>query len=515
MARRLLSIWFPRLASDTSLRQRPVEGPFALTLRSGNSDHLHCVNPAGMAQGLSRGMALADARAICTDLATRPADLARDHAALASLRRWAGRYAPMVGADGADGLIADVSGVPHLFGGEADLRSDLHARLDRAGFTAVSAIAGTRGAAHALARHGGGIIPDGRLAEGIGRLPIIALRVNHDTAAGLARVGLMRIADLIALPRAPLARRFGQGLVMRLDQALGQHAEPVAATPDAPHFGVRMTLPDPIGLQSDVMAGLARLLDRLCVTLATHRMGARRVRLELRRVDRGVVVVEIGLARPMRDAGRIAALFVKGVDEVEAGFGIDALRLTAPVVEALAPEQLGAAQGDAQGEVQGDLLADMLSSLGNRIGFDRVLRLLPADSLIPERSQILAPAAYSVAEPSPVRRGPHRPITLFAPEPVAAAAGHPPRQFRWRRMRFTTLRAMGPERITPEWWFDDPTWRSGLRDYWRVETQEGPRLWLFVTPQSGGGFEASGAQAGAQNWPGASAQNWYVQGEFA
>jgi protein ImuB len=501
MVRRLLSIWFPRLASDTSLRQRPVEGPFALTLRSGNSDHLHCVNPAGLAQGLSRGMALADARAICTDLATRPADLARDHAALASLRRWAGRYAPMVGVDGADGLIADISGVPHLFGGEADLRGDLHARLDRAGFAAVSAIAGTRGAAHALARHGGGIIPDGRLAEGIGRLPITALRVDHDTAAGLARVGLMRIADLIALPRAPLAKRFGQGLVMRLDQALGQHAEPVAATPDAPHFGVRMTLPDPIGLQSDVMAGLARLLDRLCATLATHRMGARRVRLELRRVDKGVVVVEIGLARPMRDAGRIAALFVKGVDEVEAGFGIDALRLTAPVVETLAPEQLGAPRVQ-----QGDLLADMLSSLGNRIGFDRVLRLLPADSLIPERSQILAPAAYSVAEAGPLRAGPRRPVTLFSPEPVTAATGHPPRQFRWRRMRFTTLRAMGPERITPEWWFDDPAWRAGLRDYWRVETQEGPRLWLFVTPQSGGGFDVPGAGV---------AQNWYVQGEFA
>ncbi|NDV48555.1 DNA polymerase Y family protein, partial [Yangia sp. PrR003] len=88
MARRLLSIWFPRLASDTSLRKRPVEGPFALTLRSGNSDHLHCVSPLAQAHGLARGMALADARAICPDLATRPAELAREAAALAGLRRW-------------------------------------------------------------------------------------------------------------------------------------------------------------------------------------------------------------------------------------------------------------------------------------------------------------------------------------------------------------------------------------------------------------------------------------------
>ncbi|WP_050526526.1 Y-family DNA polymerase [Pseudorhodobacter aquimaris] len=498
MARRLLSIWFPRLASDTSLRNRPVEGPFALTLRSANSDHLHCVNLAAIARGLSRGMALADARAICPDLATRPADLATDAAALASLRRWASRYAPMVASDGSDGLMADISGVPHLFGGEADLREDLQARLERAGLAAISAIAGTRGAAHALARHGGGIVADGRLAEGIGRLPVTALRVDHDTAEALARVGLSRISDLINLPRAPLARRFGQGLVMRLDQALGQYAEPVAAEPEAPHFGVRMTLPEPIGLQADVMVGLERLLDRLCAKLAQHRMGARRVRLELRRVDHGAMQVEIGLARPMRDPVRIAALFAKGVDEIDSGFGIDAMRLSVPVVEALAPEQIGGGPTIRHE----DALADLLSSIGNRIGFDRVLRLLPADSRIPERSFLLAPAVYTAPEALRHQAGPQRPITLFPPEPVMAVSGSPPASFRWRRMRFTTLRAMGPERITPEWWFDDPAWRSGLRDYWRIETQQGPRLWLFTTPQ-------------AQAWQASGGADWYAQGEFA
>lgn len=491
-----MSIWFPRLASDTSLRTRALEGPFALTLRSGNADHLHCLNLAASARGLARGMALADARAICPDLITQPADLARETVALASLRRWASRYAPMVATDGADGLMADISGVPHLFGGEAALREDLQARLERAGLQAVSAIAGTRGAAHALARHGGGIIPEGKLADGIGPLPVTALRVDHDTAEALSRLGLSRIADLIPLPRAPLARRFGQGLVLRLDQALGQHAEPVAAEADAPHFGVRMTLPDPIGLQSDVMAGLARLLERLCAKLAAHHRGARRLRLELRRVDRGTVEVEIGLARPMRDPTRIAALFAKGVDEIDAGFGIDALRLFAPVTEALAPEQIGGGPASHAQTGPDDALADLLSSLGNRIGFDRVLRLLPAQSLIPERSFLLAPAAYSAPQASPRRAKPARPITLFPPEPLAAVSGNPPARFRWRRMSFTTLRATGPERITPEWWFDDPAWRSGLRDYWRIETQEGPRLWLFVTPQAAGGA------------------SWFAQGEF-
>ena len=495
MARRLLSIWFPRLASDASLRRRPAAGPLALTLKARGAEHLHCLNPEAEACGLHRGMALADARAIRPDLATRPADLAQEAAALAGLRRWAGRYAPLVATEGADGLIADITGVAHLFGGEAALRADLGARLDRAGFAHASAVADTRGAAHALARCGGGIVAEGMLVRGLGPLPVSALRIDHDTAEALARVGLERIGDLIALPRAPLARRFGPGLVMRLDQALGARPEPVAAAPDPPHFGVRMTLPEPIGLQDDVMAGLRRLLDRLCDKLAAHRMGARRMRLELRRVDRAGAQIEIGLARPMRDPARIAALFGQGVAALEAGFGFDALRLSATAAEPLAPEQTGAAPSSARG---GDALADLVSRLGNRLGFERVLRFLPADSLIPERSFLTAPAAWSDPAPFSRRAGPPRPLTLFAPEPVTPLEGppsaRPPARFRWRRMDFATLRATGPERIAPEWWLDDPAWRSGLRDYWRIETAQGPRLWLFFTPQ---------------------APAWSAQGEFA
>jgi len=438
-------------------------------------------------------MALADARAICPELTTRPADLAQETAALSSLRRWASRYSPMVATDGADGLLADISGVPHLFGGEEALRDDLQARLDHAGLAAMSAIAGTRGGAHALARHGGGIAADGRLRDAIGHLPVTALRVDHETAQALARMGLATIADLIPVPRAPLAKRFGPELMLRLDQALGAQAEPVAPESDPPHFGVRMTLPEPIGLREDVMAGLMRLLERLCETLALHRRGARRVRLELGRVDRGSAQIEIGLARPMRDPKRIAALFAKGVDEVDAGYGIDSLRLAAVLTEDLAPEQVGIGPQTRTD----DALADLFSSIGNRIGFDRVLRLLPAESLIPERSFLLAPAAYSSPQARPKRPPPRRPMTLFPAEMATSVSGMPPASFRWRRMRFTTLRANGPERISPEWWFDDPNWRSGLRDYWRIETQEGPRLWLFVTPQ---------AETGPQ---------WYVQGEFA
>jgi protein ImuB len=489
MGRRVLAIWFPALPVERWLRLRPQAGPFALILRAGNADHLHCVSREALARGLWRGMPLADARALCPDLATHPADLPADRAFLGALGRWAGRYSPWVAAEGADGLVADVTGAAHLFGGEAGMLDDLAARLGRAGITARAAIADTRGAALALARHGaGGTAPEGETLAAIGALPVAALRIDTVTAAALARLGLKTIRDLTLTPRAPLARRFGQGLMLRLDQALGAVGEPVSPDPEPPNFAVRLTLPEPIGLVSDVEAGLARLLARLCATLERHGRGARWLRLELRRVDGGSVAVETGLARPMREPARIAALFRDGIGRVEAGFGIDRMRLIATVTEAMQPAQLGAVR-----EAGEDRLADLVTRLGNRLGFDHVLRFLPAESHVPERSFMLAPVAYSAAAGA-WPQTPERPLAIFAPEPLAASGADLPTRFRWRRMALAVRQATGPERIAPEWWFDDPAWRTGLRDYWRVETDEGLRLWLFHTPQSPG---------------------WYVQGQFA
>jgi protein ImuB len=140
-----------------------------------------------------------------------------------------------------------------------------------------------------------------------------------------------------------------------------------------------------------------------------------------------------------------------------------------------------------------DKLDDLISRIGTRIGLENIQRFLPADSHIPERSFILAPAAYSEPAASWTMPRP-RPVQLFPPEPIAGSTPRPPQKFRWRRMSLTIGRAIGPERISPEWWLEDENWCRGLRDYWRVETQQGRRLWLFYTPQNPG---------------------WFVEGEFA
>jgi len=478
--RRIVSLWFPRFASDRALRAHPLEGPFVLTLRQGNANRVHCLNAAAEARGLYRGMAVADARAFCPELSSRPAAPGEDARFLALLRRWATRWCPWVGFEGPDGLVLDITGSAHLFGGEAAMVESLCQRLIRSGLTVQAGTGATRGAAWARAHYG-----EGRpLAD----LPVAALRLEPDTVTGLQRMGLRLIGQLADSPRAPLARRFGAGLLLRLDQVLGAQPEQISPEAEPPHYGLRMTLPEPIGLEGDVIGITARLLDRLCAKLKDHQSGARVLRLTLRRVDASTQDVELRLARPLRDPARILPLFQRGVAEVDAGFGIDQMRLEAVQVETLPAEQIAHIQTRDRGR-----LDDLITRLGTRIGLENIQRYLPADSHIPERSFIIAPAAYCEPQGSWVAVRP-RPVVLFPPEPLAAAGDRPPATFRWRGMALTAGRITGPERIAPEWWLDDPNWHRGLRDYWRVETRQGRRLWMFYTPQNPG---------------------WFVQGEFA
>ena len=483
-----MSLWFPQLASDRALRARPVDAPFALTLHQKNTERLYCLNWAAKRKGLHRGMGYSDARAFCPDLQSRPADPLADRRFQHALARWATRYCPWVGLEGNDGLVLDITGAAHLFGGEAAMLEDLRQRLTRAQLSVQVGLADTRGAAWALAHHGEGVAAPGDMLTHIGPLPVAALRLDDRTCVALQRLGLRKIANVHDVPRATLGRRFGRDVLMRLDQALGAQPEEVSPLADPPHYGVRMTLPEPIGLSADVMAGTARLLDQLCAKLKAREMGARALSLTLRRVDQANQQVELRLARPLREARRILPLFLRGMDQVDAGFGIDQLRLEATQVETLPVQQLGHSS-----PLQNDVLDDLITRIGTRVGLENIQRFLPADSHIPERSFIIAPAAYSKPAGSWVALRP-RPLRLFPPEPIMGTGPRPPRHFHWRRMPLTTGRATGPERIAPEWWMADENWRTGLRDYWHVETTQGRRLWLYYTPQNPG---------------------WFVQGEFA
>jgi len=464
-----------------------VDAPFALSVFDRNSERIHDLCPRAEGAGLQRGMTLVHARSFCPGLLTRPADPVADQRFLRLLARWATRYCPWIGLDGRDGLFLDITGSAHLMGGEEPLLDDIRSRLARAGLTARLGLAETPGTAWALARFAEGIARPGETLSRIGPLPLAALRLPDPACTALERLGIATVSDLHNLPRATVARRFDRDVLFRLDQALGDSPEQISPLKEEQSFAARITLPDPIGLIDDVMAASRRLAEHLCDRLEAAQKGARLLRLTFRRVDREDHAVELKLARPMRDAERILALFERGVEKVDAGYGIDMIRLEAVELEALGLRQLDRAEGREK-----DSLADLITQLGNRVGLENILRFEPVESHIPERSFKLVPAAYSAPAAAWPRHRP-RPLRLFPPEPISGQGFEPPSRFRWRGRALTTFETEGPERIAPAWWEDNESWAHGLRDYWRVATFQGQRLWLFHTPQQPG---------------------WFVQGEF-
>ncbi|MEM7239339.1 MAG: DNA polymerase Y family protein, partial [Pseudomonadota bacterium] len=430
--RRILAIHFPYLAAEARLRREGASGlaePFAIVGTQKNALCIISTNIAAEAAGLSQGMGLADARAVCPTLHTRPVQPERHRMLLSTLVRWAERFSPMVGTDRSDTLVLDISGCAHLFGGETMFCTSAVEQCAALNLTARTGLADTRGGAWALAHAAPGIAPASQTRHTLADLPVWALRIDTDTVEALGAIGLTTIGALARIPRGQLARRFGLATLKRLDQALGAEPEPVSPERARQQFIARLSLPEPVGLTKDVMAALEQLLERVCSALTREHQGARRLSLVATRVDGLDTSAEIRLARPGRDPIRLRALFERKVSEMDAGYGIDSLRLAALETEPLKPAQTGR-------ETQSDRLSDLLSRLGNRIGFEHVTRFLPNESHIPERAFTVAAAAWS--EPEAFSTTLLRPLTLFNPEPLPGAGTHAlPHDIAWRGQRLT------------------------------------------------------------------------------
>ncbi len=374
----------------------------------------------------------------------------------------------------------EITGCAHLWGGEKALAADLAARLDRRGIAGRIAIADTLGAAWAMARFAEAgksivILPPTDAGAALAPLPVEALRLDPATAQGLRRVGLKRVGDLYAMPRAALARRFGEGVALRLDQAQNNLAEPLSPLGEAPVRRVRLSFAEPIVDPADLALAAERLAADLVLRLAREGTGARRLDLAFHRVDGRVERLRLGTARPSRDPRHLAALFAQRLDTVDPGLGVEDMILAAFMVEPLPAEQIGLDCGAAGGA------APLLDRLGNRLGPGALYRLAPRESHIPERVSVRAPPGDGPRPgPSPFNKPP-RPIRLFElPEPVEAfwlLPDDPPFRFTWRRRLHRVTRADGPERIAEEWWRAEMP--DTIRDYYRVEDDEGRRFWLF------------------------------------
>ncbi|HTF69020.1 MAG TPA: DNA polymerase Y family protein [Edaphobacter sp.] len=403
---------------------------------------------------------------------------------LPRLVEWCDRYSPLVSQDGYGGVILDITGCTHLFGGEDRLLIDLQRRLCRMGIESHAAIAGTWGAAWALARYGNKFIVHGEdIVSALDPLPVEALRLPNEIVLDLRRLGLGAIAAVRKIPRRSLGVRFGSTLLRRLDQAFHEAEEPL--TPWRPPAAYRASriLAEPVSTVGSVEYVLRDLLREICARLEKNHLGSRHMDLACYRVDGTVDRCEVRTSKPNRAIPHLMRLFKDKLEKLWADFGFETFVLAVPGVEALHPAQLSLSQSDAADDEESfDALVDRL---GMRLGFQEVNRIRVRESYLPEHAVELRPASASTLASAEWPAWRVRPIRLIDPPmPIQVSIlipGGSPVQFLIGQQTHRVVRSEGPERLTAEWWREQNS-RWSTRDYYRIEDDKGFRFWIFCDP---------------------------------
>jgi protein ImuB len=440
-----VALCFPRLALEARLRgcasPEAAGEPWAVVE---NRSVLAC-SGAAEAAGVRPGSALAAAWALAPALRVLPRDARAEREALEAIAAWTTQFSEKVSLEPPRSVLLEVEGSLRLFGGLGRLMGRLRSGLAELGFEAQLATGPTPRAACWLARGAGEALP---------ALPVEAIDPAPETRELLRTLGVRTLGELMRLPRAGVALRFGQALLDSLDRATGEAPEPRVFFRPPERFSARLELPAPASEAERVLFAARRLLVQLEGFLAARQSGVRSCSLRL--VHRGgqATRFEIGFATARRDAGHALRLLRERLGAVRLAHPAEAIHLEAAALEPLA----GASRalfGDAHAEAEEwERLTERLQA---RLGEGRVHGLATHSEHRPERAwRAVAAGEAGAAEPPP---GP-RPLWLLEP-PRRLAEGD-----------FVLL--AGPERIESGWWDDEDV----RRDYYVAAC--GPSLaWIF------------------------------------
>jgi protein ImuB len=481
------------------VRQQPEikSIPFVMAAPEHGRMMIKAANAVAQEMGIDVDMVVADCRAILPTLQVfndKPELTAK---LLNALAEWCLRYTPVVTVDMPDGLILDVSGCPHLWGGEQPYLKDIVTKLRGFGYDVRAAMADTIGTAWAVSRYGK-VLPIvnrcGQL-EALLPLPPAALRLDASILERLKKLGLYQIKDFIKMPRKALRRRFGDAILIRLDQALGQEYEAISPVQPVEPYQERLPSLEPIRTATGIEIALEQLLEKLCLRLAKEEKGLRKCVFKCYRIDGVVKQIEIGTSRPSRNVTHLFKLFELKIATIEPALGIEVFTIEAPVVEDISAMQ-DALWNFSEGG-NGTAIGELLDRIAGKLGIDTIHRYLPDEHYWPERSVKLA-ASLSEKPQTSWRTGLPRPIHLLPkPETIEVTVpmpDYPPMLFRYKGELHNVSKADGPERIEQEWWL-----QHGLyRDYYCIEDEKGARYWVFRT----GSYEQGDPQ-------------WFIHGFFA
>ena len=467
------------------IRQNPdlSQKPFVLITREANRVFASALSKKAANMGFTQEMSLADIRAAVPDMLYYDLNPEQDIRCLRGLLRWASRFTPRVAREDGNNLYLDIAGASHLFGGEAHLLNKIHSQLKSFGFTARLAIADNRSSAWGFAHYGKGKnnITGEALRDASKDLPVEALRMSYASTMLCQRLGLKKIGNLLDLPRASLTSRIGAQDLNRIDQFFGRAADAKPFSRHRERLIEEMQFFDPLATSAGVEAALGKLLEKLCQRLMSLQKGIRKASLRLERVDHKMLSFSIELMQPSVSINTLKQLFSYHFEQLDVGFGIDRMILTADQIAPLSFHQLGLK--DSKRQTHAEALNRLINELSNMFGNRHVQHFFPADSHIPERTFNRRAALYSTGSQSWTGSLAKRPLRLLK-KPVSVLirdnrSKKLPEAVRWNGKECHLTALSGPERIAPDWWREDPGWQNGARDYWWAKTQSGAIVWLY------------------------------------
>lgn len=500
MQKRFVTIWFRHLLTDWLSLRRPElrDIPFVIVIKDHGRQLITACNVLAEAEGIMPGMLAADAKAIIPSLEIIDDIPGKGNKLLNGLGEWCIRYTPLIAIDPPDGLILDITGCAHLWGGEKEYLKEIVTRLRSKGYDVRAAMADTIGAAWAVSRYGKvkPIIESKGHSDALLSLPPAALRLELPVLERLQKLGLRSISSFSSIPRSVLRRRFGPALLQRLDQALGNEDEPIQSLLPVEPYQERLASMEPIRTATGIEIALRTLLEMLCKRLQQEGKGIRTAIFKGYRIDGKVVQMDIGTNLASHTVHHLYKLFELKISTLEPALGIELFVLEAPKVEDIPPQQEALWAGKPG--LEDTTLAELLDRLAGKVGSDKIRRYLPDEHYWPERSVRIS---SSIKDKPSIRwrSDKPRPVQLLArPEHIEVTApipDYPPMLFRYKEKVHHVKKADGPERIEREWWLEG----GQHRDYYYVEDQNGQRYWLF--------------RSGHYNGDGTN--EWFIHGFFA
>ena len=453
-------------------------------------------NACAQAAGVRSGQNLAAALALLPTLTWAERAPARETAALEALSLWAHAFSSNIALSPPHGLVLETGGSIRLFGSLPVLLARMSTDLAAQGFTALLASAPTPTGARMLARSGFAVHPatPAALRAALPGLPVTCL----DSAAGFAStfetLGLRTVADVLALPRDGLARRFGAHIGDELDRAMGHKPDPLRPIITPATFRSVVALPVPTESAEALQFACARAFHQLEGFLRAGKQAVDRIDLTLhhergnRQSDTTVQQEQrltLNFFEPSASSARFMLILRERLNHTTLAQRVERITVCAPApmaasesTRALLPEPARADHGlqplleRLHARLGEGALAGVAAHAEHRPGATGSLPPLDAQALRAARTAGRHAGTTALAKTDAVDLPPAwgpRPVWLIEPPTrLAEIDGKPHHEGP------LTLMA-GPERIESGWWDG----KAITRDYFIAQTGARALVWIF------------------------------------